>query len=807
MTTAAASDHAGTASRLKPDLDQARQFLELLDPDAESFTFQTFDDSPLKRGHLAKVLHGQLDDHERHLTALQASGAGVFITVSATDLRGRKAMNVTRVRAVFVDLDGSPLQPVLACRLEPHVIVESSPGRWHAYWIVEGLPLDQFASVQKALIRRFAADPSVHDSARVMRLAGFAHQKGEPFLTRITHIADRMPYTAEQILAEFPPRAGNGAASAEIDDAHPSALTPEILDELRKALEGDTHGGWHNTMLKLVARLVHDGASDWFIVDWALQYRWPGYSAEQTRRDVEQMIAGARAKGFHRAQAQGRPEIDVVGGNFALNVRQSIAALQHAAVAIYDRGGMLVRPVEQATAYHPGIRRAAGSIILAPVTADWARVTLAEVAAWRRFDLRTEKWKPTDPPPDVPRTIVNAPDLGCWPYPRAIVRHPVLLPSGRRITAQGYDRETGLLIDAPGAWPPLPDRPTRDDAQAAVETLQHLLRYFPWASDADCAVALSLVLTALMSPILDAVPGHAVDAPTYGTGKSTLVDAVSIVAYGTPAAVLDYGQDPDEATKRLDSALLAGDPMLHIDNVDAPLEGAGLCQTITQTARRLRLLGSNSMVTVPCNILITATGNNLTLRGDIVRRMLVCRLDAQCERPEEREIPQDLLAEVTEQRGELVCCAQTVMAAYACAGRPSPGLTPIGSFEAWSRLVRAPLVWAGAADPVTTISRARNDDPSVQARVAVLTACHDACGASPFTVASLISLAEARAENAAAELKEALSLIALRGGKLDGNRLGNWLRRNRDCRVARLTLRHAGEVGATGGAKWMVLPR
>ena len=104
-----------------PNIDAAATFLELLDPDADSFTFQTFDDNEqLKRGHLAKVLHGSLDDQVQRLVALQRGGAGVFVTINATNGAGRKKTNIVRARAVFVDLDGAPLQPVLACLLEPH---------------------------------------------------------------------------------------------------------------------------------------------------------------------------------------------------------------------------------------------------------------------------------------------------------------------------------------------------------------------------------------------------------------------------------------------------------------------------------------------------------------------------------------------------------------------------------------------------------------------------------------------------------------------------------------------------------------
>ena len=74
-----------------PNIDAAATFLELLDPAAEASCFQTFDDNEeLKRGHLAKVLHGSLDDQAQRLVALQRGGAGVFVTINATNGAGRK---------------------------------------------------------------------------------------------------------------------------------------------------------------------------------------------------------------------------------------------------------------------------------------------------------------------------------------------------------------------------------------------------------------------------------------------------------------------------------------------------------------------------------------------------------------------------------------------------------------------------------------------------------------------------------------------------------------------------------------------
>ena len=53
-------------------------------------------------------------DHVR----LNRAGAAVCVTVNATDGRGRSRENVTGVGAVFVDLDGAPLEPVLTCASE-----------------------------------------------------------------------------------------------------------------------------------------------------------------------------------------------------------------------------------------------------------------------------------------------------------------------------------------------------------------------------------------------------------------------------------------------------------------------------------------------------------------------------------------------------------------------------------------------------------------------------------------------------------------------------------------------------------------
>ena len=95
-------------SPMAPDLELAKHFLQLLDPKATAFTFQTLDDNQDRKStKLNKVLHGSLEKHWQMLTSLSTDGAGVFVTINETDLTGRKEANINRVRAVFVDTDGA----------------------------------------------------------------------------------------------------------------------------------------------------------------------------------------------------------------------------------------------------------------------------------------------------------------------------------------------------------------------------------------------------------------------------------------------------------------------------------------------------------------------------------------------------------------------------------------------------------------------------------------------------------------------------------------------------------------------------
>lgn len=180
------------ASPTEPSVDlfAATQFLLRL---GQIHTFQTFDDSK-KCPAFSQVFHGTLSEHQAALVALNKQGAGVFVMVNQGDgivrpnaRTCRTNQNVTAIRSLFVDLDGAPIDPLFASILPPQIIIESSPARAHAYWLVDNIAVGDFKKYQVALEKRFHGD-HVCDLARVMRVPGFVHRKGVPFRSRILRL-------------------------------------------------------------------------------------------------------------------------------------------------------------------------------------------------------------------------------------------------------------------------------------------------------------------------------------------------------------------------------------------------------------------------------------------------------------------------------------------------------------------------------------------------------------------------------------------------------------------------------------------
>ncbi|HNC03544.1 MAG TPA: DUF3987 domain-containing protein, partial [Agitococcus sp.] len=284
------------------------------------FTFQTFDDVKGRQDKtLVRIYHGTFNEHKAKLAELNKRGGGVFVTINETDLRGRSLANMLKVRALFVDLDGSPLQPILDLPedLHPHIIIESSPDKWHCYWLVNNCELEQFKPLQQALAAKFDGDKQVCDLPRVMRLAGFSHNKGESFITRIHTMQDNLyPYSVNKLIVGlglntnvshrdiFP----NNTFNTIDEEDFTIGLPPEadVIADLRSALEYlpcEDYHDWIRQAMHLKT-LGNEGLDLWLA--WSSKSakfdraealnKW--HSLQANRTDYKAIFNEAKAKGW-----------------------------------------------------------------------------------------------------------------------------------------------------------------------------------------------------------------------------------------------------------------------------------------------------------------------------------------------------------------------------------------------------------------------------------------------------------------------------------------------------------------------------
>lgn len=490
-------------------------------------------------------------------------------------------------------------------------------------------------------------------------------------------------------LADFGPLAGKHVALLpDADEAGRRAM--EAAGRALLALDPPAHVAW----LDLPGLGPGEDIADWAAAREAIK-------PPAVRNELRHLLATAKPweppPESSAADDRQRPGPEIrIGPDERRIVDEAIVALAHDQ-GLYQRAGALVHVVRDAA---PAKLRVSGSgPRIAAVEMPNLRERLAEVATWRRGG---DEPKPVHPPDWVVKAVAARRQ---WPGVRpleGVIESPTLRADGSVLQTPGYDEPSGLVYSPSTEYPPIAERPTRDDALRARDALLEIVVDFPLATETHRAAWLAAALTPFARAAIDGpAPMMLIDGNVRGCGKTLLADAISVLATGRPAPRMTCPSDDDEMRKIIVSVALAGYRLVLLDNVAGALGSPSLDAALTGNEFQGRLLGTNDVATLRLSMTWVSTANNVVLSGDLVRRVLPIRLESREETPEERTGFQhpELLTWLAGERPRMVAAALTILRAYFLTDNKPASLTPWGSFEAWSRLVRGAVTWLGMPDP------------------------------------------------------------------------------------------------------------
>ncbi len=437
--------------------------------------------------------------------------------------------------------------------------------------------------------------------------------------------------------------------------------------------------------------------------------------------------------------------IRVVKGARHVAVDQTEKALIAANRPVFYRGGNLVEPIWRREKTAEKNRDTDISTLIKLNPSRLAYIVAKHTASYQKYDGRTKRWDPIDPPNDVIEQLLAR---GHWDFPtvKGIINSPTMRNDGTLLSEPGYDRDTQLWYKPAGdvELPLVPERPTRDDALKGLKLIEDLLAGFPFLDEISRAVAVAGLMTPVLRGAFDFAPLYLFLAPEAGTGKTYLVAVISTIATGRAPMAIAGVPNKEEMEKRLSAAAFAAAPILSLNNLDFDLESALLNTLVTEGIIGIRPFGRNDQL-VPCDCrgtTVFANGNNIRIVGDMVRRTLTCHLDAKMEVPEERTFSFDPIDRIKARRGDYLAAIFTITRAYMTTGCPAVKASPLAGFDHWSRMVRYPLIWLGYPDPVETMKEAREIDPVRESLRARIDALLKVFGTEEFTAADVFSKAQ-----------------------------------------------------------------
>jgi len=195
-----------------------------------------------------------------------------------------------------------------------HIVTGRIPEtRVHPYWDLDKPLYDMaiFRDMQQRIAQHFGSDGAVINPSRIMRVAGSvthpdSKKRDRGYVSEVTTLRTEYPDTRPPVTLDQMQRVFGevvvGDRAAPRDPATANNLQidtgPQPLDRELMAIKALSGKEWHDAIVRLTGSYVSKGLTDPEIHALTDGLTLAGYTVEQTRREVQTAINGARRKGW-----------------------------------------------------------------------------------------------------------------------------------------------------------------------------------------------------------------------------------------------------------------------------------------------------------------------------------------------------------------------------------------------------------------------------------------------------------------------------------------------------------------------------
>ncbi|HCS74129.1 MAG TPA: DNA primase [Clostridiales bacterium] len=233
---------------------------------------------------------GKISAAVENLKKHNEQNRGIFFVIN---YGGHEDSEITRINAQFVESDSLSIEEQMAkieaFPLPPSMIVRTKKSL-HTYWLIKGGDVSKFRTIQKRLIAQFDGDKTCINESRVLRLPGFEHRKGDPFMVECIKFNPELRYTQAELEAVLPaiadevPNAMNNTPSGTRKGLILVGRRCEFIQHCKNNAASLSEHDWYSMITNLAVfeggdKAIHKLSKD-----------YPSYNARETQHKINHYL-------------------------------------------------------------------------------------------------------------------------------------------------------------------------------------------------------------------------------------------------------------------------------------------------------------------------------------------------------------------------------------------------------------------------------------------------------------------------------------------------------------------------------------